>query len=69
MEFDKRYKLTWDDYKYLHTCVLYTRLAERKNNLNKKYLDELQNKLIYAMEHEEEEEFNELKEDECCELQ
>lgn len=64
MEFDKRYKLNWEDYKYLHTCVLYTRLAERKNNLNKKYLDELQSKLIYAMEYEENQIFNNIKEEE-----
>ena len=62
MGFDKRYKLDFEDYKYLFTCVLYTRLAERKNNLDKKYLDRLQEKLTYAMDYELQEEFNRTKE-------
>lgn len=56
-------KLTWDDYRTLHTCVLFSRLALRKQNINRKYYDQLQHKLIYAMEHAEEEEFNKLKEE------
>ena len=54
-------KLTWDDYRILHTCVLFSRLALRKQNINKEYYDQLQRKLLYAMEHEEEEEFKKLR--------
>jgi hypothetical protein len=64
MEFDDKYKLTWDDYKHLHTSLLFARLVLRKVGVNKEYYDLLQRKLIYAMEEEEEKEYLKLKEEE-----
>lgn len=56
-------KLTWDDYRHLHTSLLFVRLALRKVGVNKEYYDLLQRKLIYAMEEEEEKEYLKIKEE------
>ena len=52
-------ELNWDDYCYLHTCVMYVRVNER--NIDRAKLDKLQAKLLTAMEREEEKEFNEVR--------
>ena len=52
-------ELTWDDYCFLHTCVLYVRTSVPE--IDKSKLDKLQVKLIDAMEREEEKEFNEIR--------
>lgn len=64
MDFDDKYKLTWEDYRHLHTSLLFARLALRKVGVNKEYYDQLQRKLIYAMEEEEEKEYLRLREEE-----
>lgn len=52
-------ELNWDDYCYLHTCVMYVRVNER--TIDRAKLDKLQAKLLAAMEREEEKEFNEVR--------
>lgn len=62
MDYDEKYKLTWDDYNHLYTSLLFARLSLRKVGVNKEYYDLLQRKLIYAMEEEEEKEYLKLQE-------
>ena len=52
-------ELNWDDYCYLHTCVMYVRVNE--HTIDRAKLDKLQAKLLVAMEREEEKEFNEIR--------
>ena len=52
-------ELNWNDYCYLHTCVMYVRVNER--TIDRAKLDKLQAKLLAAMEREEEKEFNEVR--------
>lgn len=52
-------ELNWDDYCYLHTCVMYVRVNER--TIDRAKLDKLQAKLLAAMQREEEKEFNEVR--------
>lgn len=52
-------ELTWEDYCYLHTCVMYVRVNER--DIDRAKLDKLQAKLTAAMEREEEKQFNNIR--------